>query len=151
MFFFVQSITVLTNIYYLPSQQSVIDPAIVLSMLLYYSFVWYFVVFLRGYKSLNVLYSLFISVIKRGGSCWSIFSFLCSVLQIIVCPFVSFRFVIILSVILRFTASDYPFGILDLRLLITPWYLRFTASDYPFGILDLRLLNTPLVSQIYGF
>ena len=24
--------------------------------------------------------------------------------------------------------------------------LRFTASDYPFGILDLRLLITPLVS-----
>jgi hypothetical protein len=45
---------------------------------------------------------------------------------------------------------DYPFGILDLRLLITAlvseiysfrlplWYLRFTAFDYPFGILDLR-------------
>jgi hypothetical protein len=28
---------------------------------------------------------------------------------------------------------DYPFGI------------RFTTSDYPFGILDLRLLITPLV------
>jgi hypothetical protein len=36
-------------------------------------------------------------------------------------------------------ASDYPFGILDLRLLITPWYLRFTDSDYPIGILDLRI------------
>ena len=105
--------------------------------------------------------------------------------------------------VLRFTASDYPFGIFwplyclsfDLRLLITPlvsfdhcivcpsiygfrlplWYLltialsvlRFTASDYPFGIFwplyclsfDLRLLITPLVSfdhcivcpSIYGF
>ena len=38
---------------------------------------------------------------------------------------------IMLSVLRRFTASDYPFGIFDLRLLITPWYLRFTASDYP--------------------
>ena len=137
MFFFVQSITVLTNIYYLPSQQSVIDPAIVLSMLLYYSFVWYFVVFLRGYKSLNVLYSLFISVIKRGGSCWSIFSFLCSVLQIIVCPFVSFRCVIILSVP-RCTASDYFSG----TFLLIPLYCLS---------LDLRLLITSLVSQIYGF
>jgi hypothetical protein len=27
------------------------------------------------------------------------------------------------------------------------WYLRFTASGYPFGILDLRLLVTPLVSS----
>ena len=26
------------------------------------------------------------------------------------------------------------------------WYLRFTDSDYPFGILDLRILITPLVS-----
>jgi hypothetical protein len=42
--------------------------------------------------------------------------------------------------------SDYPFGILDLRVLITPWYLRFMGSDYPFGILDLRVLITPLVS-----
>jgi len=59
---------------------------------------------------------------------------------------------------LRFTASDYPFGILDLQLLITTlvsyiysfwlplWYLRFTASDYHFGILDLQLLITTLVS-----
>ena len=30
-------------------------------------------------------------------------------------------------------------------------YLRFTDSDYPVGILDLRILITPLVSQIYGF
>jgi uncharacterized membrane protein len=104
---------------------------------------------------------------------------------------------------LRFTASDYPFGILwplcclsfALRLLITSlvycgrcvvcpslygfwlplWYivaivlsvLRFSASDYPFGILlplcclsfALRLLITPLVScchcvvcpSLYGF
>ena len=35
-----------------------------------------------------------------------------------------------------------PFGILDLRLLITLWYPRFTSSDYPIGILDLRLLIT---------
>ena len=72
---------------------------------------------------------------------------------------------IVLSVLLWFTASGYPFGILwplccmslfDLRPLVTPlvsydhcvvcasliyglwlplWYLRFTASGYPFGIL----------------
>jgi hypothetical protein len=47
---------------------------------------------------------------------------------------------------LRFTAYDYPFGILDLRLMITLWYLRFTAYDYPFDILDLRVIITPLVS-----
>jgi hypothetical protein len=59
-----------------------------------------------------------------------------------------FYFGIILPVLLRFTASDYPF---DLQLLITPliysfWLpLWFTASDYP---IDLQLLITPL---IYGF
>jgi hypothetical protein len=40
-------------------------------------------------------------------------SFLCSVLYIIVCPFVLFLFAIVLSVLL-FTASDYLFGILSL-------------------------------------
>ena len=59
--------------------------------------------------------------------------------------------------VLWFTASDYPFCICDLRLLITPFvsviygfwlpllYLWFTASDYPFCIFDLRLLITPFV------
>jgi hypothetical protein len=94
--------------------------------------------------------------------------------------------VIVLSVLLRYTDSDYPFGILwplcclfffDIRILITPlfghcvvcsliykfwlplWYLlvivlslllRYTDSDYPFGILwplcclfffDIRILK----------
>ena len=40
-------------------------------------------------------------------------------LQIVVYPFVIFRLAIVLSV-LRFTDSDYSFGILDLRILITP-------------------------------
>ena len=31
------------------------------------------------------------------------------------------------------------------------WYLRFTASDYPFGILDLRLLITSLVSSNFSY
>ena len=35
--------------------------------------------------------------------------------------------------------SDYPFGILDIRILITLWYLRYTDSDYPFGIFKLFL------------
>jgi hypothetical protein len=111
--------------------------------------------------------------------------------------------VVIVVSVLRFTASDYSFGVFwslcclsfDLRLLVTPvvycghcvvcpliygfwlllWYLlvivlsvlRFTASDYSFGVFwslcclsfDLRLLITLLVScghcgvcpSIYGF
>ena len=68
---------------------------------------------------------------------------------------------VVLSVLPRFTTSDYPFGILwplyclsllDFVLSVIP---RFTTSDYPFGILwplcclsflDLRLLITTLVS-----
>jgi hypothetical protein len=42
--------------------------------------------------------------------------------------------------------SDYPFGILDLWLLITPLVSLIYGFDYPFGILDLWLLITPLVS-----
>ena len=95
----------------------------------------------------------------------------------IVCPSIPgfwlplwYLLAIVLSVLLRFPASDYPFGIFwplyclsfDSRLLITPLVslaivlsvLRFPASDYPFGIFwplyclsfDSRLLITPLVS-----
>ena len=42
------------------------------------------------------------------------------VLQIVVLSFVLFLSVIALSALLRFTGSDYPFVILDLRVLITP-------------------------------
>ena len=48
------------------------------------------------------------------GSCCSIFSFLCSVLYIIVRHFVVFLLIIVLSVFLQFTASDYPFDIFKL-------------------------------------
>ncbi len=41
----------------------------------------------------------------------SIFSFLCSVLQIVVCHFVLFLFVIVWSVLLRFMIYYYPFDI----------------------------------------
>ena len=47
--------------------------------------------------------------------CCSIFSFLCSVLQIIVCPFVLFLLAMVVSV-LRFMSDDYPFGIFKLFL-----------------------------------
>jgi hypothetical protein len=57
-----------------------------------------------------------------GGTCCSIFRILCSVLQIIACPF-SFGHC--------FTASDYPFGIYQCPL---SFGHCFTASDYSFGI-----------------
>ena len=74
---------------------------------------------------------------------------------------------IVLSVLLRFMDSHYPFGIF--WSIVLSVLLRFTDSHYPFGIfcplcclffLDLWILITPLVSfvhcvvcssQIYGF
>jgi hypothetical protein len=54
----------------------------------------------------------FISGFKWG----SVFSFLHSVLYIIVCPFVIFLLAIVLFVLLRFMAFDYPFGLFKLFL-----------------------------------
>jgi hypothetical protein len=45
------------------------------------------------------------------GSCYSIFSFMC-----MFCPFVYFLLAIVLSVLLRYTDSDYPFVIFKLLL-----------------------------------
>jgi hypothetical protein len=58
--------------------------------------------------------------------------------------FFLFRLVIVLSVFLRFTESDYHFGIFKLFLsfflfaIVFP-VLLFTESDYPFGIFKLLL------------
>ena len=52
----------------------------------------------------------------QWGSCYSIFSFLCIVLQIVVSPSVIFLLTIVLSDLLRLMDSDYPFGILKLYL-----------------------------------
>ena len=52
----------------------------------------------------------------KWGSCYLIFCFMClfTVLLIFVCPFVLFLLVIVLSVLLRYTDSDYPVDILKL-------------------------------------
>ena len=52
------------------------------------------------------------------GSCYSILNFYVYVLEIVVCPFVLFRLAIVLSVLLQYTDSDYPFGIFKLFLCI---------------------------------
>jgi hypothetical protein len=62
-----------------------------------------------------------------------------------VCYVVLFRLAFVLSVLLRYTTSDYPFGIFWSPL----WYLLITpllSSDYPFGIfkLFLPILFSPL-------
>jgi hypothetical protein len=52
--------------------------------------------------------------VGQEGSCCSIFRFLCGALYIIVCPFVTLRLIIMFSVFLRFTVSDYPYGMFNL-------------------------------------
>ena len=64
------------------------------------------------------------------GSCYSIFSFMC-----------------------MFCRSLFDLLSFSLWSLCCLFFfdLRFTDSNYPFGIFDLRTLITPLVSLIYGF
>jgi hypothetical protein len=79
------------------------------------------------------------------------------------CPF---QFVIVLSVLLLFTASDYLFGIFKLLFVLLPFFfvivlsvLLFTASDYLFGIYKPLFVLLPFSfchcivcpSSIYGF
>ena len=105
------------------------------------------------------------------GSCCSIFSFLHCVFWIIVCLLVLFPLAIVLSVLHRFTASDYPLVSwplcclsCDLRLLTTLWYLGHCIVCpviygfwLPFGILAIVLSvlwftasDYPLVSSNFS-
>ena len=70
---------------------------------------------------------------KKGGPEFECLWFYMYVLQIVVCPFVYFLLVIVLSVLLRYTDSDYPFDIF--------WSL---CCLYFF---DIRILITPLISS----
>jgi len=74
---------------------------------------------------------------RLSGDC-SIFSFLCSALLIIVCPFVLFLLAIALSVIPQFTACDFPF-----RILKHFWNSRATClpADCCFSELTLYKFN----------
>jgi hypothetical protein len=56
------------------------------------------------------------SIISYSQMC---FSFYMYVLSIVVCPFVHYPLAIVLSVLLRYTDSDYPFGIFKLFFLFT--------------------------------
>jgi hypothetical protein len=51
---------------------------------------------------------------------------------------------IVLSVLLRYTDSDWLFGIFLLLAIELSVLLRYTDSDCPFGILDIRILITSL-------
>ena len=99
------------------------------------------------YKTFNLnVFVLCITVIQWD-SCHSIFSFNCNVLQIVVCPFVHFLLVIVLSVILRFTDSDYPFGIFKLFFYHLPFVqpsgnkIKDTIFITNFSLINCKLLN----------
>ena len=55
-------------------------------------------------------------------SCYSIFSFMCVFCRLL---FVLFLLVIVLSVLLRYTDSDYPFGIFKLFFYDSLFYIRY--------------------------
>ena len=72
--------------------------------------------------------------------CCSIFSFLCSVLQIVVCLFVPFLLAIVLSVLLRFADSDYLVGIFKNVLVYICIYaaMYYCAIKYGFVLLNIQ-------------
>jgi hypothetical protein len=76
------------------------------------------------------------------GSCFSIFSFMCSVLQIIVCPFDLFLLAIALSALLRRTVSTYFFGIFK-RFLCS---LNETSYMYSNAVIVLRMACEIIIS-----
>jgi hypothetical protein len=79
---------------------------------------------------------------------------MCSDLKIVVCPFVLFRLAIMLSVLLRFMDSDYPFGIFKLFLHVAPLGYIFLISGQPvFALTPYRCMpsreaaNTDLITH----
>ena len=90
-------------------------------------------------------------------SCCSIISFPCNVLLIVVCPLALFLLAIVLSVLLRYTNSDYPFGIfwpLCCRsssiygFWLPLWYLLAIVLSFFF---DLRILIIHVVSSYSSY
>ena len=87
----------------------------------------------------------------QWGSCYSIFSFMCNVLQIVVCPFVLFLLAIVLSVLLQFTDFDYPFGIFNIFFLsVLLQFMEGARVTQCVRSLDLTT-HTSLSSIPHGF
>jgi len=69
----------------------------------------------------------------KGGSCYSIFSFMCMFCRSL---FVLFLLAIVLSVLLRYADSDYPFGIF--KLFLSSVNTIFFKSSHPHILLINR-------------
>ena len=103
--------------------------------------------FPHSYHSLccnhNTTLSPFIPLLLRGTYC-SICSFLCSILYIVICLFVPLLLAFVLSVLLRFTALDYPFGVFKPFLFtIQTLQHRIQLDDYWVQEVDNTNLTTP--------
>jgi hypothetical protein len=61
------------------------------------------------------------------------------VLLIVVCPFVLFLLAIVLSVLLRYTDSDCPFGIFKLFLILDIQSTKYTEFSNIVGIFSISL------------
>jgi hypothetical protein len=82
----------------------------------------------------------------QWGSCYSIFSFICMFCRSLFVLLYLYLFVIVLSV-LRYTDSDYPFGIFKLFLKI---FLSVTLSKVMVNELNLLLVvNGAVLSSIW--
>jgi hypothetical protein len=69
------------------------------------------------------------------------------VLLIVACPFVPFLLAIVLSVLLQFTDSDYPFGIFKLFLVLYVCFVDHCLSFCTFSFGHCVVCS----SLIYGF
>jgi hypothetical protein len=67
--------------------------------------------------------------------------------EIVVCPFVLFLLAIVLFFLLRFTDSDYPFGIFNLFLYQNMAYLRKFRHLDLFSVTECLSLNTGVNSK----
>ena len=72
---------------------------------------------------IEIRYSKGSRKICAGGRVDTSVSFMCMLCRTLICPFGLFLLVIVLSVLLRFTDSDYPFGIFKLFLVKQFYYM----------------------------
>jgi hypothetical protein len=68
-------------------------------------------------------------------------------IPILITPLVSSNFWPLLSVLLQYTDSDYPFGILNCLSIVLSVTLQYTDSDYPFGIFKLLSIMLSVLLQ----
>ena len=87
----------------------------------------------------------------KYGLCFSIFSFLCSVLGTIVFLFCTFSLATVMFSVNQLMPSDYPYGILDIFLLNKALTLCITKIAFLSVETCMNYPNIILVSKIYWY